>query len=322
MNQIKTKCVFGPIPSRRLGRSLGIDLLPYKTCSMDCVYCECGATTVLTSERKEYFPTSAVLAELDAVLAKDHEIDFVTFSGVGEPTLHSGIGEIIRHIRLHYPELKICMLTNSTLLDQESVLEELDGIDVIIPSLDGSNEEEFLKVNRQEPGITLASVVSGLMKFRARYPKVPMWLEIFILPGVNDSVESAERFRQLMEKIAPEKVQLNSLDRPGVEEWVLPEPFEILEKIAAVIGKTVNVEIVSRHKVQVKTADRETPPVDKYNDLILKTLRSRPCTAEDLTVTIGIPAERITPHLRRMERAGLVISEEGSRGIFYRPVER
>ena len=318
MAQIKTKCVFGPVPSRRLGLSLGIDLLPFKTCSMDCVYCECGATTNLTCERKEYFPTEAVTAEIDGVLSKHPKIDCITFSGVGEPTLHAGIGRIIRHIRRHYPELRICLLTNSSLLGDPQLLEELQGLSLIIPSLDGSNEEELFKINRQHASVTLKSVMDGLLAFRARYPETTMWLEIFIVPGINDSPESAARFRDLAAQIKPDKVQLNSLDRPGVVDWIRPAEPDSLDKIAEIIGQAAPVEIVSRHQKQVKIQNGQ-PDVTQYNDLILKTLRSRPCTAEDLVSTLGIPADRIEPHLRRMERAGLVIPEPGSRGTFYRP---
>jgi len=318
MKQNKTKCVFGPVPSRRLGRSLGIDLLPFKTCSMDCVYCECGATTNLTCERREYFPTYDVIAEIDSVLSKQPEIDFVTFSGVGEPTLHSGLGRIIRHIRSRYPGLRLCLLTNSTLLHDPGLLAELEGISVIIPSLDGSNEEELYKINRQAPSVTLKSVMEGLLAVRSRYPEMTMWLEIFIVPGINDSPESAERFRVLAEQIRPDKVQLNSLDRPGVTEWIRPADPAVLERIAEVIGRSVPVEIVNRHRRQVEIHS-EQPDVAQYNDLILKTLRSRPCTAEDMAAVLGIPANRIEPHLHRMERAGLVIPEPGPRGIFWRP---
>ncbi len=285
---------------------------------MDCVYCECGATTNLTCERREYFPTDAVIAEIDSVLAEKPKIDCVTFSGVGEPTLHSGIGRIIRHIRGHYPDLRICLLTNSSMLGDPALLQDLQGISLIIPSLDGSNEEELFKINRQHAAVTLKSVMAGLLAFRTRYPEITMWLEIFIVPGVNDSPESAARFRDLAAQIKPDKVQLNSLDRPGVLDWVHPADPAVLDRIAAVIGEAAPVEIVSRHQKQVRIQNGQ-PDVTQYNELILKTLRSRPCTAEDLVSTLGIPADRIEPHLRRMERAGLVIPEPGPRGTFYRP---
>ncbi len=285
---------------------------------MDCVYCECGATTNLTCERKEYFPTDNVIAELDQVLAGKPKIDWITFSGVGEPTLHSGIGRIIRHIREHYPEIPVCLLTNASLLGDPVLQDELAGISLIVPSLDGSNEEELFKINRQASSVTLRSVMDGLTAFRKRFPSITMWLEIFIVPGVNDSPESAERFRALAAQLKPDKVQLNSLDRPGVVEWIRPAEPAVLDRIAAVIGQSVPVEIISRHEKQVKLKNA-IPDVEQYNELILKTLRSRPCTAQDLVSTLGIPAERIEPHLRRMERAGLVVSEPGERGVFYRP---
>ena len=320
MSQIKTKCVFGPIPSRRLGPSLGIDLLPYKTCSMDCVYCECGATTNLTCERREYFPTPQVIQELEEVLAKHQKIDYVTFSGVGEPTLHSGIGTIIRHIREAHPKLKICLLTNASLLNEEQLVKEIAPVDLIVPSLDGSNDEELYRINRQAAGITLESVVEGIINFK-RHSRAAVWLEIFILPGVNDSMESAERFRALAARIMPDKVQLNTLDRPGLYEWVQPEDDAVLDQIAGVIGRSVPVEKIARHARRVENANHEELDIGKYNELILKTLRSRPCTAEDISVTVGIEADRIAPHLRRMERAGLIVSESGMRGTFYRPVK-
>lgn len=320
MSQIKTKCVFGPIPSRRLGLSLGIDLLPYKTCSMDCVYCECGATTNLTCERREYFPTSQVIQELEEVLAKHQKIDYVTFSGVGEPTLHSGIGTIIRHIREAHPELKICLLTNASLLNDEQLVKEIAPVDLIVPSMDGSNDEELYRINRQAAGITLERVVEGIINFK-RHSRAAVWLEIFILPGVNDSMESAERFRALAARIMPDKVQLNTLDRPGLYDWVQPEDDAVLDQIAGVIGRSVPVEKIARHARRVENENHEELDVGQYNELILKTLRSRPCTAEDISVTVGIEADRIAPHLRRMERAGLIVSESGTRGTFYRPVK-
>ena len=321
MSQIKTKCVFGPVPSRRLGLSLGIDLLPYKTCSMDCVYCECGATTNLTCERREYFPTTLVIRELEDVLARRERIDYVTFSGVGEPTLHSGIGTIIRHIRTAHPELKICLLTNATLLKDQGLVKEIAPVDLLVPSMDGSTDEELFKINRQAPGITLEHIVEGILNFK-QHSKAAIWLEIFILPGVNDTLESAERFRKLAERIQPDKVQLNSLDRPGLYEWVQPADDVTLERIAEVIGRSVPVEKIARHAKRIENEAHQELDLAQYNERILKTLRSRPCTAEDLSATIGIEGERIEPHLRRMERAGLVVSEPGNRGTFYRPANK
>ena len=323
MQRIKTKAVFGPVPSRRLGVSLGVDLLPYKTCSMDCVYCECGATTCLTSERKEYFPTASVIAEIDEVLAAGRKIDYLTFSGVGEPTLHSGIGAIIEHVRQHWPDLKICLLTNGTLLGSPELQKELRHLDLIVPSLDGSCEEEFRLINRPAPGVTLASVRDAILSFR-KTNSCPMWLEIFIVPGVNDSPESAARFRDLAAQISPDKVQLNSLDRPGVEDWIEIPTTDELESVAALIREKLPVEIVSKVRPVVSAArhGRRVVPIAEYNENILKTVRSRPCTGADIALALNYDPDKVASHLRRMEKAGLLVSEDGERGRFYRPAEK
>ena len=242
----KKKSVFGPIISRRLGVSLGVDLLPFKTCSLDCVYCECGATTNLTMERGDFYPVERVLEELDAFFAKHEKIDYVTFSGVGEPTLHTGIGQIIRAVKAKRPEVKICLITNATLLGDPGLQKELEGIDLIMPSLDASCEEEFVRVNRPAPGVTFDGLVDALKSFRA-VNKVKMWLEVFIVPGVNDSPASLERFVKFLRDISPDQVQINSLDRPGTEDWIEIPTRERLEEIKAVFDACgCPVTIISR----------------------------------------------------------------------------
>ncbi len=158
MNSVKQTCIFGPIPSRRLGISLGMDLVPFKTCSMDCIYCECGKTTDLTTVRKEYFPTARALEQIDAALDRHPNIDYITFSGTGEPTLHSGIGTIIAHIKKNYPQVKVCLLTNASSLTDPEVRRECAPVDLIVPSLDGSDEEEFRKVNRPAEGLSIREI--------------------------------------------------------------------------------------------------------------------------------------------------------------------
>lgn len=313
----KTKCVFGPLPSRRLGMSLGVDLLPFKTCSMDCVYCECGATTDLTMERREYVPTGRVLAEIDEAVAKGGRIDFVTFSGAGEPTLHSGIGRIVAHLKERHPSLKVCLLTNSTLLGDPQVASEISAVDLIVPSLDASDETEFAKVNRSAPGITLASIVEGMAKFKS-ISKAAMWLEIFIVAGVNDSMDSARRFASLVERIAPDKVQLNTLDRPGTEHWVGVPDAAILNDIAEIISCAAPVEIIGK-AVQIPASGRSHPSVHQFNSQILALISRRPCTAEDMASSFNMDKAKVESHLRRMEKAGLVSEESGPRGTFYRP---
>lgn len=313
----KKKCVFGPVQSRRLGVSLGIDLLPFKTCSMDCVYCECGATTNLTLKRAEYVPTEQVLAELDEKIASGVKPDYITFSGAGEPTLHTGIGRIISHIKAKHAPCKVCLLTNSTTLPDKEIARSLSEVDLIVPSLDGSNEEEFAKVTRAAPGVSLEAVVEGIASFKRLY-KAVMWLEIFIVPGVNDSPASARRFRDLVARIKPDKAQLNSLDRPGAEKWVQVPSRESLDAIAAIIGEAAPVESVGRRVGQA--AVKQAPPLsaNELNSSMLDMLSRRPCTAEDVAATLGITLAAAQSHLSRMEREGLLAEERGARGVFYR----
>ena len=239
--------VFGPLKSRRLGNSLGVGLLPFKTCSHDCIYCECGATTNLTVDRKNYYPVDSIPAQIDAVIAKNVPIDYVTFSGMGEPTLQKDLNVIIDHVHNLNCGIKTCLLTNASMLDRAEVRAELKNLDLIVPSLDGSNEDEFQQINRPHSSVTLAKTVEGCITFRREYPAIEMWLEVFIVPGINDSAESQERFIELFRQINPDKIQLNSLDRRGAVDWITVPTREEMEKIAATFTAAgFNVEIVSR----------------------------------------------------------------------------
>lgn len=210
------KYLFGPVNSRRLGRSLGIDLLPFKTCSLDCIYCECGWTTTRTTERAEWVPTAAVLEELDRVLADHPPLDYVTFSGSGEPTLHSGIGDVIHHLKMHYPQYRVAVLTNATLLGDPGVQHDLQTADLVVPSLDAATRKAFARVCRPVRGVHIEEVIEGIASFRKNYPGL-MLLEIFIAPGINDSETELAALREAALRIAPDAVQLNSLDRPAPE---------------------------------------------------------------------------------------------------------
>jgi wyosine [tRNA(Phe)-imidazoG37] synthetase (radical SAM superfamily) len=147
----KYKALFGPVPSRRLGISLGVDLVHHKTCSLNCVYCECGATTHLTTKRKEYVSVDQVKSELVDYLSRNKTIDFITFSGSGEPTLNDGIGDVIHFLKSDYPQYNVALLTNSTLFHQLAVRRQIKDADVVMASLDAASEAQFRQVNRPHP---------------------------------------------------------------------------------------------------------------------------------------------------------------------------
>lgn len=309
--------IFGPVPSRRLGLSIGIDLIPPKTCPFNCVYCECGATTNLSALRREFCPAEDVIAALDSAMAEHPVFDYLTFSGAGEPALHSGMEKILRHIKQHWPEAKVCLITNGVPLEDPSLRAALGSLNLILPSLDASNEEEFRAINRPADGVTLEKLVAALTSFRVQNRAVPMWLEVFIVPGINDSPDSVARFIEIIRKIGPDRIQLNSLDRPGTENWVQAPSRKRMEELARAFAPAGKVEIISHA--------RPAPPEHAAGRaagngaLILDTLRARPCTAQDIAVALRCDLEHAEAQLRHMKNAGLLISEKGGRGTFYRP---
>lgn len=303
--------LFGPVPSRRLGRSLGIDLVPQKTCTFDCAYCECGRTTVLTLERREYVPTGRVIAELDDCLAKAPDIDYVTFAGSGEPTLHSGIGDIISFIKDRYPRYRVAVLTNGALFVDPDVRAALMRADLVVPSLDAVSEDIFRDINRPSPGITAGQVVAGLVAFSREFPGV-IWLEVFIVPGKNDTDEELLRLRDAVAAIAPDRVQVNTLDRPGTDIRVRRASPRTLERARTIIGG--NAEVIGAASCEPATA----PEMRDVADMLLATLRRRPCTVADLSRISGLRPAEVTKHLRILEEKGAVEPVREQRGVFYR----
>ena len=189
----KYKTLFGPVPSRRLGISLGVDLVPYKTCSLDCIYCECGATTHLTMKRKEYVAVDQVKNELVTYLSRDKKIDYITFSGSGEPTLNEGIGDVVQFLKSDYPRYKVALLTNSTLFDQPEVRRQVKDVDVIMASLDTATEPQFRRVNRPHPKLDLNSIIDGIAAFPENVFRAVVngvflgeWLQRFF-PGTEET---------------------------------------------------------------------------------------------------------------------------------------
>lgn len=308
--------LFGPVPSRRLGISLGIDLVPFKTCSMDCIYCECGKTTTLTGKRAPLTDTDAVLTELDGWLADNPAPDWITFGGSGEPTLCSGFGGLAAEIRRRHPDIKLAILTNSTLTGETAVLEGLLNFDLILPSLDAASERSFQLITRPVPGISLESVVTGLTLLRRRFSGT-IWLEVFIVPGINDSAEELEAFRTLFEKIQPDQIQLNTLDRPGTESGLIPASLLQLEQIRQLWGEERTVIIARGETAQgAHISDNEA------EKRIILTAARRPLTRSDITVLTGRDDTGITAILERLTAAGTLQTESGRSGLFYRTAQQ
>jgi wyosine [tRNA(Phe)-imidazoG37] synthetase (radical SAM superfamily) len=307
--------IFGPVPSRRLGISLGVDLIPPKTCSYNCIYCESGKTTNLTVERREYVPLNDVLKELDSVLKTHPRLDFVTYSGSGEPTLYSRISEVTRFVKENYPEYKTALLTNGSLFHDEKVRRDCLDIDVVIPSLDCAGETEFKKVDRPHHSLSAAVVNEGIAKFRTEYTG-QIWLEIFIVPGINDTDEEIGRINAEIAKIRPDKIQLNTLDRPGAVDWIRPADDIRMQEIARKLRHD-NIEITG------KPATRSSNKAysGDISDVILRTVRRRPCTLDDIVKITGLHMNEVNKYLGVLVAEGKITEARGERGVFYRSAE-
>ena len=308
--------VFGPVASRRLGISLGVDLVRPKTCSLNCIYCEAKETTELTLERREYVPVDAVIAELDEVLRSKPELDFITFSGSGEPTLNSGIGKVVTYLKKEHPEYKICLLTNGFALGDPKLRKEIEPVDRIIPSLDASNAEEFEMINRPHPDLKFDGFIRDLTDF-CRNASNEIHLELFIVPGVNDSDESIARFVELIRPMKVSLVQLNTLDRPGVVDWIKPSTAENTRRFIAALEPFVPVEAVGPFRYRTKSIVHDPSLFTGAEKRILDLVSRRPATVADLEVALNRAGSEITPILKRLFQSGLLEIEKQQRGTFY-----
>ncbi|HKK59311.1 MAG TPA: radical SAM protein [Salinivirga sp.] len=304
--------IFGPVPSRRLGMSLGVDLVPKKVCSLNCVYCEVGTTTKLTTKRMEYVPYEKVIQELEEYMEHNIDPDFITLSGYGEPMLNSRAGDVINFIKQNYPYLKVAVLTNGTLLYDKNVRAELLNADVILPSLDAATEKAFKKINRPYQSLKVEDHIEGLINLRKEF-NGEMWLELFILPGYNDSDRDIAALKQAIEIISPNRLQINTLDRPGTIEGIRPALAEELVEIKNKLNFR-NTEVVAATPVKEESkAYRE----DTEN-AILDTIARRPCTVQDLRALLGIHIQAVNQYLEVLEAKGKITTEIKERGIFYR----
>jgi wyosine [tRNA(Phe)-imidazoG37] synthetase (radical SAM superfamily) len=307
------KHVFGPVASRRLGISLGVDIIPYKTCSLDCIYCECGRTTNLTLQRKHYFAPQIVLDEIKEIIASEKHIQYITFSGSGEPTLNKDIGEIIAGIKA-MTSIPIAVLTNGTLLYLKEARDEIIDADVVLPSLDAVSPGIFSRINRPHPALDINDIIQGLVDLKREF-KGEIWLEIFIARGINDSVEELANLYRAVKKIQPHRVQLNSLDRPPAVEGTQPAGLETLERIQEQWGD-LTVDIIKRIR------QREEIAAFSFNleNNILNTIKRRPLTIDDLETLTGKNRLEIFKYIDVLEKEKKVFPKIVGDKIFYSPV--
>jgi wyosine [tRNA(Phe)-imidazoG37] synthetase (radical SAM superfamily) len=295
-----SKWIFGPVPSRRLGRSLGIDLIPYKTCTFDCIYCDLGRTTHKTISRQPYVSPEEIQRELDLALSGlAKKPDYITLSGSGEPTLNQNIGEIIRSIKDLTSIIPLAVLTNGSLLFQEEVRNSLLDADVVLPSLDAVTPFLFEHINRPDPSLKIEEIISGLIRFRNRY-RGQIWLEILFCRGVNDGNEEVDRFKKVIEKIQPDRVQLNTPFRPPTEDFAFPLTSAKLEQIRKKLGS--KTEIISEFAGPLVGGGLDSVK----NVEIISLIKRRPCTTEDISKALGLRIDEVVKHLDHLTKTGAI----------------
>jgi wyosine [tRNA(Phe)-imidazoG37] synthetase (radical SAM superfamily) len=270
--------VYGPVASRRLGFSLGVDIIPFKTCTLDCLYCQLGSTGRTTIRRRSWFPPREVLAQVQAALDSGQKIDAITFSGSGEPTLNKDLGRIIRAIK-RVTRIPVAVLTNGTLLTRRDVRRDLAAADIVVPSLDAVPAGLFRRVNRPHPSLLNAKIIDGLARFRDEY-RGEIRLEIMLVKGVNDSPNHIEALKAAVARIRPDRIELNTVVRPPADRRARPLGPADLRRVRAVLGPRAEaVASFARRK--------QAPAAGALERAVLATVGRRPQTAEDIAVALG-----------------------------------
>lgn len=270
--------VYGPVPSRRLGFSLGVDLVPYKVCTLDCIYCQLGGTTKKSVERKPYTRKDNVLGEVKKALDKKKRIDYITFSGSGEPTLNSDIGNLIREIKA-LTSIPVAVLTNGTMLFIEDVQRDLLEADIVLPSLDAVSQRMFRNINRPHDFLKIEVIVTGMKNFRKIY-NGQIWLEIMLIKNFNDNSDELSRIKNAISEIQPDRVYLNTVVRPPSE--IYAKPLSSAEMMSSKKFLDNRCEIIAEFHGQ---------PVGEANnveDAIIEMAKRRPLTIFDIANVLGI----------------------------------
>ena len=321
-------CIFGPVQSRRLGRSLGIDLFRTKLCNLNCIYCEVGRTLSPVGQRSAYSDTTPLLAEIDQFCADSSrlaEVDVVTVTAKGEPTLHSDLGRILRHLK-QVTNKPIAVLTNGTTLGDPQVQADLMAADIIIPSLDAARQSSFRAIDRPMPGLHLDAIINGLTTFTHAYTG-KLWLEILLAQGVNDAPEDIEALIAAIHPMRVDRLQLNTVVRPPAEDFALPVAQERLAVIASQLQQAKNVPVdlpfappttpIFPDKPAAVPAPAKSASMEPVIRDILAMLQRRPCTAADIDRTFHLNGPAQVEHLLEpLLRSGCLHCREQS-GLRY-----
>ncbi len=299
--------VFGPVPSRRLGRSLGVDLVPLKTCSYDCIYCQVGKTTFKTSVPGVFNPTEQVIKELEERLASSTP-DVVTFSGSGEPTLHSGIHKVIERAR-ELTDIRVAVLTNGSLLWRKDVRERIIDADLVMPTLCTVSEKTFQRIHRPHADLSVAAVIEGLAKFREGF-KGDLAVEVVLLKGINDSDEEIEGLRHALDRIVPDLIQLNTVARPPSSREAVALDIKRLEEIRGFLGR--KAEIIADSPQGKGTAEQT-----ELSRAIRGMAERRPIRVKDAADSLSIPLKDAGLIIQKLVNQGILRSREHEGEVYF-----
>ncbi len=302
--------VFGPVLSRRLGRSLGIDPVPLKTCTYDCVYCQLGRTPSKTAEIKPWVEPGPIIDELKEVLG-EVSADYITISGSGEPTLNQNIGALILAIK-DITDIPVCVITNGSLLQNKKVRESLTPADLVIPSLDAGDSETFRKINRPHDSVSFDAMAEGIEKFSREF-KGKIWLEVMLVENINSSEEDIEKLIPLIRKINPEKIQINTIARPPAYKNIKAISPDKLLRVKELLGEKAQI---------IAPGNSDISGISGPPDKIIEIIMRRPSTARDAAAYAGININEALKHLTKLVGEKSLEAETVGEEVYYKPAKK
>lgn len=303
--------LYGPVPSRRLGLSLGVDIVPYKVCSYDCTYCTLGRTTKMTSRPERLVSAADVIQEIEQWLRRGGTADYITFAGSGEPTLNAELGEMIRATK-KLTGIPLAVITNGSLLGEPEIREAVSMADLLVPSLDAGTDRTFRAVNRPSPSVSFLVMSEGLVQTAQEFPG-QIWLEIMLVEGANDSEAELNAMHEIVRRVCPDKLQINTVERPSKSGDARRVPDETLTRACEILGGPA--EIIARGVVE----SADSRQWREIEDELMRMLSRRPCTIDDIVAVSGRNIHEVTKHLQRLVQEGL-IEQIGDTDPYYRCV--
>lgn len=317
MSPVNANCpslhVYGPVPSRRLGFSLGIDILPYKTCTLDCIYCQLGPSPRKTVRRRAYLSPKDIIRQIKKAVKSNVPIDYITFSGSGEPTLNTILGGLIKDIKKFTP-IPVAVLTNATLLTRREVRAALQAADLVVPSLDAVAQSVFEKLNRPHPSLKVEAIIEGLKTFKQAFTGL-LWLEVMLVKGINDSPAHIQKLKKVVAEIKPDKVQLNTVFRPPAEDYAQPLNQSELEKIKTALDSPhIEIDIIAEFTKKTSQAIQANLEAG-----ILSLVKRRPVTLEDMVSVLGKHRDELNKYLDSLLRQGKIKAVRHKNRRYYEP---